>query len=186
VDVLVRLAPHKAGRHGLETRKGQLPDAVVEALLTHGGKDSAVLLHGGRVSPAMRHRIAEHPDPTIRDAHADFIRTMVELGAPMGIEDLVEAYGRPPAELAAASGPKLRTMAAEAWRDRPMAVQLALLTDPLRPLIENCGHRWLGTCRRGDVHRPPHLVSPLAIPGPPGPANILRDNPHEFAWYRSP
>ncbi|SNX66242.1 hypothetical protein SAMN06272735_8090 [Streptomyces sp. TLI_55] len=130
VDVLMRLAMHGAGRHGLETRKGQLPDAVVEALLTHGGRDSAVLLHGDRISPAMRHRIAGHPDPAIRDAHADFIRTMVECGVSTGIENLVEAYGRPPAELAAASDPKLRAIVAEAWRDRPTTVQLALLTDP--------------------------------------------------------
>ncbi|KUN29745.1 hypothetical protein AQJ23_03075 [Streptomyces antibioticus] len=130
LDVLVRLATHRAGRHGLETRKGQLPDVVVEALLTHGGSDSAVLLRGGRISPAMRHRIAEHPDPAIRDAHADFIRTMVERGVSTGIENLVEAYGRPPAELAVASDPKLRAIVAEAWRDRPMAVQVALLHDP--------------------------------------------------------
>ncbi|WP_416984918.1 hypothetical protein [Streptomyces sp. T028] len=129
-DVLVRLATHKAGRHGLSLRKGRLPDVVVEALLIHGGRDSAVLLRGGRVSPAMRRRIAEHPDPAIRDAHADFVRTMVERGASLGIENLVEAYGRPPAELAVASDPKLRAMVAEAWQDRPMAVQSALLTDP--------------------------------------------------------
>ncbi|MFJ1706936.1 hypothetical protein [Kitasatospora sp. NPDC088346] len=78
----------------------------------------------------MRRRIADHPDPAIGDAHADFVRTMVECGVPMGIEGLVEAYGRPPAELAAASDPKLRAAVAEAWRDRPMALQLALLTDP--------------------------------------------------------
>ncbi|MEU9181818.1 hypothetical protein AB0C90_34290 [Streptomyces sp. NPDC048550] len=130
VDIMVRLAAHAAGRHGLEMRKGQLPDAVVEALLTHGGSDAAVVLHGRRVSPAMRRRIAVHPDPAIRNAFADFVRTMVERGAPMRIEDLVEAYDRPPLELAAGSDPKLRAMVAVAWRDRPMAVQLALLTDP--------------------------------------------------------
>lgn len=130
LDVLVRLATHEAGRHGLTLRRGQVPDAVVEALLTHGGRDSAVLLHGHRISTAMRRRIAEHPDPAIRDAHADFVRTMVERGVPMGIEDLIDAYGRPPAELAAASDPKLRAMVAETWRDRPIAVQLRLLTDP--------------------------------------------------------
>lgn len=78
----------------------------------------------------MRDRIAEHPDPAIRGARADFIRTMVERGAWMCIEDLVETYGRSSAELASASDPKLRAMVAEAWRDRPMAVQMALLTDP--------------------------------------------------------
>ncbi|MFC9330862.1 hypothetical protein [Kitasatospora sp. NPDC057015] len=78
--VLVRLAAHTAGRHGLGMRRGRLPDAVVEALLTHDGRDSAVLLHGNRISPAMRRRIADHPDPAIGDAHADFVRTTVACG----------------------------------------------------------------------------------------------------------
>lgn len=56
-DVMARLATHAAGRHGLTMRKGQLPDAVAEALLTHGGSDSAVFLYGRRVSSAMRRRI---------------------------------------------------------------------------------------------------------------------------------
>ncbi|MFJ1706630.1 hypothetical protein [Kitasatospora sp. NPDC088346] len=89
-----------------------------------------MLLHGAGSPPAMRRRIADRPDPAIGDASAEFVRTMVECGAPMGIEGLVEAYGRPPGELAAASDPKLRAGVAEAWRDRPMALQLALLTDP--------------------------------------------------------
>ncbi|MEU9413498.1 hypothetical protein AB0E08_48500 [Streptomyces sp. NPDC048281] len=142
-DVLVRLATHEAGRHGLATRRGRLPDTVVEALLAHGGRDSAVLLHGGRVSPAMRHQIAGHPDPAIRNARADFIRSMVECGVPMGVESLVEAYGRPAAELATASDPKLRAMVAETWRERPMVVQLALLTDPdpgVRAAATMAGH----------------------------------------------
>jgi hypothetical protein len=72
-EFLVCLATHAAGRHGLSLRKGQLPDAVVEALLTYGGGRSAVRLHGNRVTPAMRLRIAEHPDPAIRNAYADFV-----------------------------------------------------------------------------------------------------------------
>lgn len=55
---------------------------------------------------------------------------MVERGVPMGIEALVEAYGQPPAELAASSDPKLRAMVAESWRDQPTVVQVALLNDP--------------------------------------------------------
>ncbi|MFF5973290.1 hypothetical protein ACFY7C_17380 [Streptomyces sp. NPDC012769] len=129
VEVMTRLAAHEAGRDGLTVRDGQLPDVVAEALLTYGGSDSAVLLHGRRISSAMRRRIAEHPDAAIRDARADFVRTMVERGVPMDIEALVEVYGRPPAELAADSDPKLRAMVAESWRDRPMAVQVALLDD---------------------------------------------------------
>ncbi|MEV7729104.1 hypothetical protein AB0P15_30895 [Streptomyces sp. NPDC087917] len=130
VEVMVRLTSHPAGRHGLATHKGQLPDAVAEALLKHGGSDTAVSLHGHRVSPTMRARIAEHPDPAIRNAYAGFVRTMVERGAQMSIEDLVEAYDRIPTELAAASDPKVRAMVAATWRDRPITVQLALLTDP--------------------------------------------------------
>ena len=136
----IRLAAHEAGRHGLAMRRGQLPDAVVEALLTHGGSELAVLLYRNRVSPAMHIRIAEHPDPAIRDAHADFTRSMAEHGVPMSIENLVEAYGRPPAELAADSDPKLRAMVAHAWRERPITVQLQARTS-LRP-----GGRWLHEC----------------------------------------
>ncbi|MFJ3501801.1 MULTISPECIES: hypothetical protein [unclassified Streptomyces] len=95
-NVLVRLAAHAAGRSGLMRREGQLPDAVAEALLIHGRGDAAVRLHGRRVSPAMRRRIAEHPDPAIRDAFADFVRSMVESGAGLGIEALLETYGLSP------------------------------------------------------------------------------------------
>ncbi|WP_159401081.1 hypothetical protein [Streptomyces sp. NRRL B-24484] len=130
VQVLVRLAAHPAGRHGLATRPGRLPDAVAEALLTHGGSRAAVSLHGPRVSAAMRRRIAEHPDPAIRTARADLLREWVELGLPMDIDDLVEVYGRPPERLAAAPDPKLRAAVARAWSDRPVPVHLALLTDP--------------------------------------------------------
>ncbi|GIE82408.1 hypothetical protein Aph02nite_83580 [Actinoplanes philippinensis] len=87
-DVLVRLAAHEAGRHGLAQRQGRMADAVVEALLTHGDSGTAVGLHGDRVSPAMRRRIARHPDPAIRDAHADFVRWTVEHEAMIGIEAL--------------------------------------------------------------------------------------------------
>ncbi|MFG2342218.1 hypothetical protein [Streptomyces yangpuensis] len=129
-DVRVRLAAHPAGRHGLTLRPGPWPDAVAEALLTHGGSRSAVLLHGSRVSPVMRRRIAEHPDPAIRDAHADHVRGTVGRGVATDLADLVEAYGRSPAELAAAPDPDLRAMVAVTWRDRPASVQSALLTDP--------------------------------------------------------
>ncbi|MFJ7780635.1 hypothetical protein [Streptomyces yangpuensis] len=129
-DVSVRLAAHEAGRHGLTLRPGPWPDAVAEALLTHGGRCSAVLLHGSRVSPAMRRRIAGHPDPAIRDAHADHVRDLVANGTARNLPDLVEAYGLPPAELAAASDPRLRAVVAVTWQDRPAAVQSALLDDP--------------------------------------------------------
>ncbi|MFK8909109.1 hypothetical protein [Streptomyces sp. YS-3] len=129
VGVLVRLARHAAGRHGLAARTGQLPDIVAEALLAYGGSDSAVSLHGRRISSAMRRRIAQHPDPAIRDAYPDFIRYGVDIGVPLNIEALVDVYGRPPGELAASSDPKLRAMVAQTWRDRPMAVQVALLND---------------------------------------------------------
>ncbi|WP_432085491.1 hypothetical protein [Streptomyces sp. bgisy095] len=129
-NVLVRLAAHAAGRHGLMTRGGRLPDAVAEALLIHGRGDAAVRLHGRRVSPVMRRRIAEHPDPAIRDAFADFVRSTVESGVGLGIEALVETYGLSPAELAADPDPKLRAAIAQDWHDRPAAVQRALLTDP--------------------------------------------------------
>ncbi|MEU9314077.1 hypothetical protein [Streptomyces sp. NPDC048256] len=128
--VLVRLAAHHAGRHGLLMRKGQLPDAVAEALLFHGGSDAAAQLHGRRVSPVMRSRIAGHPDPAIRDARADLVRTMVASGSGLGVEALVEAYGRPPAELAVSPDPRVRAAIAQDWHDRPSAVQFALLTDP--------------------------------------------------------
>jgi hypothetical protein len=129
-DVLVRLAAHRAGRHGMAIRRGPLPDAVAEALLTHGGSDSAVGLHGDRVSPAMRRRIAEHPDPAIREAFTEFVRHTVERGVPLGMDRLEEAYGKPRTELAAAPDPELRAAVARAWYERPEPVQNALLTDP--------------------------------------------------------
>ncbi|MFF0726407.1 hypothetical protein [Streptomyces sp. NPDC004134] len=129
-DVLVRLAAHRAGRRGIGRRRGMLADAVVEALLTYGDEVGAVGLHGDRVSPAMRRRIAEHPDPAIRDAHVDFVRAMVDRGVALGIEDLEEAYGSPRTALAGAPDPKLRAVVAEAWHDRPPAVQARLLADP--------------------------------------------------------
>ncbi|MFI1105222.1 hypothetical protein [Streptomyces melanogenes] len=128
-DVMVRLATHEAGRHGLDMREGQLPDPVAEAMLRYGGSDSAVFLVRRRVSSQMRRRIAQHPDPAIRDAYADCVRAMVDAEIPMDIEVLVDIFGRPPAELAADSDPKLRARVAESWRDRPMAVQVALLND---------------------------------------------------------
>ncbi|MEU9749373.1 hypothetical protein [Streptomyces niveus] len=76
------LATHKAGRHGISLRRGRLEDAVVEALLTHGDDNTAMSLHGDRISPEMRRRIAEHPDPAIRDAHTGFVRDMVERKVP--------------------------------------------------------------------------------------------------------
>ncbi|WP_207709556.1 hypothetical protein [Actinomadura macrotermitis] len=129
-DVLIRLTAHEAGRHGVTQRRGRFSDAVAEALLTHGGGDSAVSLHGDRISPAMRQRIAEHPDPAVRSAHGDFIRHMVDREVEIGIDLLEGLYGRPRASLAGASDPKLRAAIARAWHDRPMAVQEGLLADP--------------------------------------------------------
>ncbi|WP_329276222.1 variant leucine-rich repeat-containing protein [Streptomyces sp. NBC_01451] len=129
-DLLVRLAAHKAGRHGMSLRRGRLEDAVVEALLTHGDDMTAVRLHGDRISPAMRRRIAEHPDPAIRDAYGDFVRDMVDRGVTIGIDDLEEAYGRPRTELAAAPDARLRAAVARAWYGRPLSVQVGLLADP--------------------------------------------------------
>lgn len=129
-DVLVRLAAHKAGQHGLSLRRGRLGDAVVEALLTYGDANTVVHLHGDRISPAMSRRIAEHPDTAIRDAFADFVRTMVDSGVTMGIDDLEEAYGQTRTALVGAPSPKLRAAIARAWCDRPLAVQVGLLTDP--------------------------------------------------------
>lgn len=129
-DVLVRLAAHKAGRDGMSSRSGRLADVVAEALLAYGGADTAVRLHGHRVSPAMRRRIAEHPDPAIRDAYADFVRGMVERRVPIDVDSLEEAYGRPRTVLVRAPEPELRAAVARAWYDRPLAVQVELLADP--------------------------------------------------------
>lgn len=139
-DVLVRLAAHSAGRHGISLRRGQLSDAVAEALLSHGGGDAAVRLHGDRVSPTMRRRIAEHPDPAIRDAYPDFVRHTVDCGVTIGIEGLEEAYGQPRTALAGAPDPKLRAAVAQAWHDRPAEVQMRLLADP-DPLVREAATR---------------------------------------------
>ncbi|MFI0965855.1 hypothetical protein ACH4S8_31350 [Streptomyces sp. NPDC021080] len=128
-DVLVRLVAHRAGRRGMTLRPGRLGDAVVEALLTHGDDISAVSLRGDRISPAMRRRIAEHPDPAIRDAFADFVRGTVDREVPLPIDALEEAYGRPRSELVRAPSPLLRAAVAQTWYDRPLAVQVELLAD---------------------------------------------------------
>lgn len=96
----------------------------------HGDDNTAVRLHGDRISPAMRRRIAGHPDPTIRDAYADSVRGMVDREVLVGIDDLEEAYGRPRAALVSATSPSLRAAVARAWYDRPLAVQVELLADP--------------------------------------------------------
>ncbi|CAL9376692.1 hypothetical protein SUDANB121_00979 [Nocardiopsis dassonvillei] len=129
-DVLVRLAAHRAGRSGLTRRPGRLEDAVVEALLTHGDRRSSVTLYGDRVSPEMRRRVAEHPDPEIRDAYPDFVRDMVERGVPLGLDDLERVYARPLDAFARAEDPNLRAAIADLWHDRPPAVQAELLADP--------------------------------------------------------
>ncbi|MGW1013209.1 hypothetical protein ACWD4X_24615 [Streptomyces termitum] len=128
-DVLVRLAAHQAGRDGMSRRRGRLSDAVVEALLAHGDGRTAVGLHGDRISPKMRRRIAEHPDPAIRDAYADFIRDMVRRAVAVGIRDLEEVHGLPREALVGAPDPDLRLAVAQSWHDRPLAVQVALLAD---------------------------------------------------------
>jgi len=127
---MMRLAAHPAGRHGLEMRRGQLPDEVAQAVLTHGGPGSAVNLSGRRVSPQMRQRIASHPDLAIRDANPAFVRHTVSCRLPLALDDLIEVYGKPPAGLAADPDPNLRAVVAQVWRKRPMTVQVALLTDP--------------------------------------------------------
>ncbi|MFC8454156.1 hypothetical protein [Kitasatospora sp. NPDC057223] len=171
----MRLATHAAGRHGLWMRKGQLPDAVAEALLTHEGSDAAVQLHGRRVTPTMLRRIAGHPDPAIRSARADFIRTMVESGTGLGIEALAETYGQPPAELAASPDPKVRAAIAQDWHDRPAAVQEALLTDP------DPGVRAAAT--RADHPRVPPELRERCLADPAVQANVARHLPLTIAQF---
>lgn len=60
----MRLAAHRAGRRGISLRGGRLDDATVEALLTFGDAGTAVGLHGDGISPAMRRRVAGHPNVT--------------------------------------------------------------------------------------------------------------------------
>ncbi|MES5820566.1 hypothetical protein [Streptomyces sp. RG80] len=129
-EVLMRLTAHRAGRHGMALRRGQLADAVVEALLTHGDDIVVVGLREDRISPAMRRRIAEHPDPAIRDARANFVRHLVDREVRADLGDLEQVYGRPRTELADDPDPKLRAAVAGAWYDRPLAVQTRLLADP--------------------------------------------------------
>ncbi|MEU8763701.1 hypothetical protein [Streptomyces sp. NPDC048659] len=129
-DVLMRLAAHPDGRDGILRRTGVVPDAVVEAVLRRD-PDAAVRLRGSRISPAMRRVIAGHPDPAVRDAFPRLIRSMVAQGVVLtSLEGMEEAYGRPRAELAADRDPAVRRAIAQLWRDRPLAVQRALLTDP--------------------------------------------------------
>ncbi|WBB94892.1 hypothetical protein O7543_01600 [Solwaraspora sp. WMMA2080] len=133
-DLLVRLAAHAAGRHGISLRRGRLADTVVEALLEHGGSESAIHLNGERISTRMRNVIAEHPDPAIRHAHANFVRDLVDLNSSLGIESLEETFGESRSNLVDSPDPKLRAAVADTWADRPLAVHLRLLADP-DPLV---------------------------------------------------
>ncbi|MBO0867679.1 MAG: hypothetical protein J2P15_03860 [Micromonosporaceae bacterium] len=128
-DILVRLAAHPAGRHGIALRQGNLADVVVEALLAHGGRDAAEGLHGDRISAAMHRRIAEHPDPEIRTAFADSVREMVALRISMPVNVLEEAYGEPRERLVTAEDANLRAVVASSWSGRPPEVQVELLAD---------------------------------------------------------
>lgn len=114
----------------MSRRRGRLPDPVAEALLTHADDDTTVWLRGHQLSPAMRRRVAGHPDPAIREAYADFVRAMVDVGVSIGIDGLEEAYGRPRTALVEDRDPRLRAVVAQAWQDRPVAAQLRLLADP--------------------------------------------------------
>jgi hypothetical protein len=82
----------------------------------------------------MRRRIAEHPNPAIRDGFSSFIRLMVEREVSVRVPDLEEAYGRDRSLLIHDPDPKLRAALASEWRDRPMQVQVELLDDP-DPLV---------------------------------------------------
>ncbi|MFF1292801.1 MULTISPECIES: hypothetical protein [unclassified Streptomyces] len=128
--VLVRLTAHKAGRQGMSRRRGPVTDAVVEALLEHDDGDVMTTLRAEQISPAMRRRIATHPNPAIRDARADFIHHLVEVGTTVVPRDLEEVYGQPLASLAAAPDPHVRAAVAGSWYDRPAPVQAAFLADP--------------------------------------------------------
>jgi hypothetical protein len=129
-DILVRLATHPAGRNGIALRPGPLADVVVEALLVHGGREAAVGLHGDHISPAMHRRIAEHPEPEIRTAFADFIEEMVNAHVSIPIEHLEEAYRQPRQRLITAADANIRAAVAREWPERPPEAQAELLGDP--------------------------------------------------------
>lgn len=172
---MMRRAVHAAGRSGLKTRRGQLPDEVALAVLAYGGADSAVLL-GRRVFPQVQEQITHHLDPEVRGAYPAFVRAVVERGAPLSIADLVEAYGRSPADLAVDPDPKLRAMVAQVWRRRPMAVQAALLTDP-DPAVRR------GAVGSGGPGVPAELVD-QCLADPAVQAGLARDvilTPEQFA-----
>lgn len=129
-DVLVRLARNAVAAHEMSCRRGRLPDAVVIEILAHRNPSSVLNLDGRRASPGMRARIAADPDPAIRDARINFVRSMIERAVFLPIEHLEEAFGRPRLTLAADSDPRVRAAVADAWWDRPADVHTALLTDP--------------------------------------------------------
>jgi len=74
--------------------------------------------------------IAEHPDPAIRYAYANFVRDLVDLNSSLGIESLEETFRESRSSLVDSPDPKLRAAVADTWADRPLAVQLRLLADP--------------------------------------------------------
>ncbi|MEE6263579.1 hypothetical protein [Plantactinospora sonchi] len=129
-QILVRLARDAVVARELASRRRPLPDAVAETILAHRDPGSALFLHGDRVSPAIRARIAADPDPAIRYAHRDFVRSMVEREVFLPVEELAEAYARSPDELARDPDPRIRAAVADAWWTAPAPVRAALLTDP--------------------------------------------------------
>ncbi|MEO3821067.1 hypothetical protein [Plantactinospora sp. B24E8] len=129
-EMLVRLARDPAVARELAGWRRPLPDPVAEAVLAHRDPDSLLFLRGDRVSPAIRARIAADPDPAIRDAHRDLVRRKVARRVFVPVDDLAEAYGRSPEELARDADPGIRAAVAEAWWAAPAPVRIALLTDP--------------------------------------------------------
>ncbi|BCJ70083.1 hypothetical protein [Polymorphospora rubra] len=138
--LLIRLAGDREAARALARRSGILPDPVVEVMLGHRDDRVLYLLGPHLVSAAMLARIADHPDPAVRDARAGLFRDFTERGVTTGIDDLEEAYGRSRSTLAGDPDHRIRAAVAETWWDRPADVQAALLADPV-PAVRSAAAR---------------------------------------------
>ncbi|WP_245712854.1 hypothetical protein [Micromonospora nigra] len=162
----MRLARHARAAHEMSWRRGMLLDPVAVEILAHRDPSTVLHLRRSRVSSAVVRRIAADSDARIRDAHLDFVRSMIERAVSLPIDDLEEALGRPRALLAADPDPAVRAAVADAWWERPADVHVALLTDAV-PAVR------AAAVRRGHPSVPMDL-QPRCLADPATRAHVAR------------
>jgi hypothetical protein len=155
----------------MAVRRGRLPDDLAEALLELCDPRVALLLdRDDRVSPAVRKRLANHPDAAVREARRRAAREWIAADSfvPLDmLEQLTDQTG-PDAWTLLAADPDLhvRLAVARSWFDAPEHVRRLLLTDS----------------------EPSVRAAACAPPRPPAPADLwpeLIGHPATRAWVAS-